>query len=121
MRIHAIQTAGALVDPRILTGALLYIPLLTRMLMNLNAMGLSEEKLYNAVTRYANVGDRSEHTRRVPGYHILKAHMSSSIKRSQPLHFVSQRLGNAIDVFPVQIFGRPPSWTDELTYEPVAK
>jgi len=51
----------------------------------------------------------------------LKAHMSSSIKRSQPLHFVSQRLGNAIDVFRVQIFGRPPCWTDELTYEPVAK
>ncbi|GFG99436.1 hypothetical protein MTIM_53150 [Mycobacterium timonense] len=84
MRIHAIQTVGAVMDPRILTGALLYIPLLTRMLMNLNAMGLSEEKLYNAVTRYGNVGDRSEHTRRVPGYHILKAHMSSSIKRSQP-------------------------------------
>ncbi|MCF1815237.1 hypothetical protein L0B82_23100, partial [Mycobacterium intracellulare subsp. intracellulare] len=45
----------------------------------------------------------------------------SSIMRSQPLHFVSQRLGDAIDIFPVQVLGRPPSWTDELTYEPVAK
>lgn len=69
MRIHAIQTVGALIDPRVLTGALLYIPLLTRMLINLNAWGLSEERLYNAVTRYSNVGDRSEHTRRVPLSH----------------------------------------------------
>jgi hypothetical protein len=121
LRIHAIETAGAFLDPRVLTGALLYVPLLTRMLMNLNAMGLSEEKLHNAVTRYSTVGDRSENTRRVPGYHILKAHMSSSIRRSQPLHFIAQLLGEAIDVFPVSVLGRPPSWTDELTYEPVSK
>lgn len=114
-------TAGAFLDPRVLAGALLYVPLLTRMLMNLNAMGLSEEKLHNAVTRYSTVGDRSENIRRVPGYHILKAHMSSSIRRSQPLHFIAQLLGEAIDVFPVSVLGRPPSWTDELTYEPVSK
>ncbi len=121
MRIHAIQTIGALVDPRILAGGVLYAPLLTRMLTNLNAMGLSEEKLYNAVMRYENIGDRSEYTRRVPGYHILKAHMSWSIKRSQPLHFVSQRLGSVIDHFPTAVLGKTPSWTEELTYEPVAK
>ena len=121
IRVHAIQTAASLVDPRILTGALLYIPLLTRMLMNLNAWGLSEEKLYNAVTRYSNVGDRSEHTRRVPPYHILKAHMSATINHTQPLHFISQRLGTVIDHFPIQVLGKTPSWTDELTYEPVAK
>ena len=121
MRVHAIQTAASLVDPRILTGALLYVPLLTRMLMNLNAWGLSEDKLYNAVTRYQNVGDRSENTRRVPGYHILKAHMSATINHAQPLQFISQRLGTVIDYFPTQVLGKPPSWTDELTYEPVAK
>ncbi|MGA9374946.1 MAG: ferritin-like domain-containing protein [Mycobacterium sp.] len=121
IRVHAIQTAASLLDPRILTGALLYIPLLTRMLMNLNAWGLSEEKLYNAVTRYSNVGDRSEHTRRVPPYHILKAHMSATINHTQPLQFISQRLGTVIDHFPIQVLGKTPSWTDELTYEPVAK
>ena len=121
MRVHAIQTAASLVDPRILTGALLYVPLLTRMLMNLNAWGLSEDKLYNAVIRYANVGDRSENTRRIPGYHILKAHMSATINHSQPLQFISQRLGTVIDHLPTQVLGKPPSWTDELTYEPVAK
>lgn len=41
LRIHAIQTIGALVDPRVLVGGVLYVPLLTRMLTNLNAMGLS--------------------------------------------------------------------------------
>ena len=121
MRIHASQTMGALIDPRILLGGVLYVPLLTRMLTNLNAMGLSEEKLYNAVMRYENVGDRSEFTRRVPGYHILKAHMSASIKRSQPLHFISQRLGTAIDHFPTEVLGKSPTWTEELTYEPVAR
>ncbi|MCV7267336.1 reductase [Mycolicibacterium doricum] len=121
MRLHAIETAATLVDPRILIGALLYVPLLTRMLTNLNAWGLSEEKLYNAVTRYSNVGDRSENTRRVPGYHILKAHMSATIKHSQPLQFVAERLGVVIDHFPIEVLGKTPSWTEELTYEPVAK
>ena len=51
---------------------------------------------------------RSEHTRRVPGYHILKAHMSSSIKRSQPLHFVSQRLRQCDRCLPLFRFSAAP-------------
>jgi hypothetical protein len=47
--------------------------------------------------------------------------MSATIKHSQPLHFISQRLGRVIDHFPTQVLGKTPSWTDELTYEPVAR
>jgi hypothetical protein len=121
MRIHAIETVGAILDPRILLGALLYIPLLTRMMGNLTAWGLSEEKLYNAVTRYSNVGDRSEFSRRVPAYHILRSHLSATINRAQPFHFVSQRLGTVIDYFPTPVLGELPSWAGDMTYEPVSK
>jgi len=30
-------------------------------------------------------------------------------------------LGTAIDHFPTAVLGKPPSWTEELTYEPVAR
>ena len=40
--------------------------------------------------------------------------MSSSIKRSQPLHFCFQRLGNAIDIFPCK-YSATAFVTDELT------
>ncbi|WP_333890801.1 ferritin-like domain-containing protein [Mycolicibacterium gadium] len=121
MRIHAIETVTAILDPRILMGALLYIPLLTRIMGNLTAWGLSEDKLYNAVTRYSNVGDRSEFSRRIPAYHILRTHMSATINRAQPFHFVSQRLGNVIDYFPTPVLGKLPSWAGDMTHEPVSK
>jgi hypothetical protein len=121
VRVHVIETVGSIIDPRILLGSLMYIPLLTRMMANLTAWGLSEEKLYNAVTRYSNIGDRSEFTRRIPAYHILRTHMSATINRAQPFHFFSQGLGTLVDHFPVQVFGKLPSWAGDMTYEPVSK
>ena len=35
--------------------------------------------------------------------------------------FDDYRLGAVIDHFPIEVLGKTPSWTEELTYEPVAK
>ncbi|WP_067702113.1 reductase [Nocardia jejuensis] len=117
----AIETAGFALRPTLLIGALLYTPLLSRMSTNIMAMGLDEEKLWNAVRRYEKAGDRSPDIKRLPLFHLVRMHGRATINRLQPIQGVNDALNKAIDHFPVRVLGRTPSWSKELTYEPVAK
>ncbi|KRQ19001.1 MULTISPECIES: hypothetical protein [Mycobacteroides] len=121
MRKLIIEIVGTVVKPSLILGALIYSPLLTRMMTNISAMGLSEEKLYNAVRRYESIGGRSANTRRIPTFHIIKYHMGLSINRVQPYQFIAESLGKAIDLFPIRVLGKTPTWSQELTYEPVSR
>lgn len=116
-----VETVGTFVKPSVLLGLLIYSPLLTRMITNISAMGLSEEKLYNAIKRYENVGERSANTRRMPSYHLIKHHMRIAVNHTQPFQFIAESMGKAIDLFPVGVLGKTPSWSQELTYEPVSR
>ncbi|MBB4855343.1 hypothetical protein HNP40_002744 [Mycobacteroides chelonae] len=121
MRKLIVETVGTVMKPSLLLGVLIYSPLLTRMMANISAMGLSEEKLYNAVRRYESVGGRSANTRRIPAFHIIKYHLAMSINHAQPYQFIAESLGKAIDLFPIQMLGKTPTWSQELTYEPVSR
>ena len=59
-----IEGAGTLMRPSLMLGLLVYSPLLTRMITNISAMGLSEEKLHIAIRRFDKAGERSRNTRR---------------------------------------------------------
>lgn len=121
MRQLLVETVGTFVKPSVLLGLLIYSPLLTRMITNISAMGLSEEKLYNAIKRYETVGERSENTRRLPSYHLIKHHARIAINQTQPFQFLSESMGKAIDLFPIRVLGKTPTWSAELTYEPVSR
>ncbi|MEV0298217.1 ferritin-like domain-containing protein [Nocardia sp. NPDC050710] len=121
MRTLLIETAGYAIRPSVVLGAVLYAPLLSRMAGSIMAMGLDEEKLWNAVRRYEHVGERNPNIRRVPLYHVVRYHATATINRMQPLRLISGTLTKGIDLFPTRLLGRPPSWTEDLTYEPVAK
>lgn len=121
MRRLAIETAGFALRPSFALGALLYAPLLSRMAANIVALGLDEEKLWNAVRRYETVGDRSPAIRRLPLYHVVRHHARMTIHRVQPMQLAVDALNLGIDRLPVRLFGPPPSWSRALTYEPVAK
>lgn len=121
MRRLAIESAGYALRPTILMGALLYTPLLSRMSTNIMAMGLDEEKLWNAVRRYEKAGERSPDIKRVPLYHVVRLHGRATINRLQPIQGINDTLNKAIDRFPVRVLRRTPSWSKALTYEPVAK
>ncbi|RDI42155.1 reductase [Nocardia mexicana] len=121
MRRLVIETAGFAARPSFVLGALLYAPLLSRMAANIVALGLDEEKLWNAVRRYETVGERSPNIRRVPLYHVVRYHAMATINRIQPVQLAVDALNAGIDRFPVRVLGRPPSWSKELTYDPVAK
>ncbi|HSV40238.1 MAG TPA: ferritin-like domain-containing protein, partial [Nocardioidaceae bacterium] len=69
----AIETVGNL-KPQVIVGLIVvFVPLINKMRDNIVAMGLPEQKLYNAVKRYGTIGSRGEHTWRIPAYHVLRS------------------------------------------------
>ncbi|WP_158891287.1 ferritin-like domain-containing protein [Amycolatopsis anabasis] len=121
LRRLLIQTVGNTLRPSLLLGALMYIPLLNRMRDNIVAMGLKENQLYNAMKRFASVGERSANTRRVPTYQVLKRHAAMVIDRGHPYHLFADFLVRASNLIPKRLLGRTPAWARELTHEPVSK
>ncbi|WP_327143971.1 ferritin-like domain-containing protein [Nocardia sp. NBC_01327] len=121
MRRIAIETAGYALRPSLMLGALLYTPLLSRMSANIMAMGLDEQKLWNAVQRYEKAGERSPSIRRIPLFHVVRLHGRATINRLEPFQTINDALNRAIDRFPIRVLGRPPSWSEALTFDPVAK
>ena len=49
-----------------------FVPLINKMRDNIVAMGLPEQKLYNAVKRFNTIGGRGDYTKRIPAYHVLR-------------------------------------------------
>ena len=121
MRKIIIEGAGTLMKPSLMLGMLVYSPLLTRMITNISAMGLSEDKLHNAIRRFDKAGERSANTRRLPAFHVIKRHFDLAINHRQPFQFVAEQMGAVIDRFPVGLLGKVPSWSEELTHEPVSR
>jgi hypothetical protein len=115
-----IQFFGTLVTPATLIGLLVYTPLLSKMRDNIVAMGLSEERLYAAMRRFKNIGDRSETTHRNPIYRFVRWHGDAIIDRGHPIHKIGDPLVALTQYFPKQLLRPTPSWIKELTYRPVA-
>lgn len=121
MRKILIEGVGTVMRPSVLLGLLVYSPLLTRMITNISAMGLSEDKLFIAIRRFEKAGERSPATRRLPAFHIIRRHFDMAINHRQPFHFVAEQMGTVIDHFPMGLLGKVPSWSEELTHEPVSR
>ncbi|MEJ7633831.1 ferritin-like domain-containing protein [Aeromicrobium sp.] len=120
MRKILIEFAGNVMSPALLIGALMYIPLLNRMRDNIAHMGIDEERLYTALQRFSNVGDRSEFTRRLPLYQVIKWQGSMVIDRTHPYHLLADRMVTMSTYYPRRLLRKVPLWSKELTYEPHA-
>jgi hypothetical protein len=120
LRKLLIESVGKTLTPGLIIGALMYIPLLNRMRNNIVDMGLKEERLYAAMNRFKNVGERSAGTRRVPTYQVLKWHADMVVNRRHPYHLLANSMVWLSDRVPAGTFGPVPTWFKELTYEPVA-
>ncbi|MBA0126203.1 ferritin-like domain-containing protein [Haloechinothrix sp. YIM 98757] len=113
--------AAAIVQPHLLLGLLVvFVPLLNKMRDNIVAMGLPEQKLYNAVKRYVSNGDRSANTKRIPAYHLFKQQARMVVDRSHPYHrYLADPLVKVTGRIPDRLLGKNPTWSKELTHEPV--
>ncbi len=120
VRKLAIDMVGGWMKPSLIIGTLSYVPLLNKMRDNIVAMGVSEEKLYAAMRRFASVGERSEFARRLPMYQVVKLHGSWVIDRGHPYHLFADAMVKLTARYPKRLLRPQPTWSKELTYEPVA-
>ena len=119
MRKLLIESVGAVASPAVLIGALMYIPLLNKMRDNIVAMGLKEERLYDAMKRFKNNGERGA-GKRLLSYQVVKTHASWVIDRGHPYHLFADAMVKVTDHYPRRLLRPQPTWSKELTYEPVA-
>ncbi|RJO70136.1 ferritin-like domain-containing protein [Nocardia panacis] len=120
LRKLLIELIGGWVRPTFLIGVLSYVPLLNKMRDNIVAMGVDEEKLFAAMRRYANVGERSEFARRLPMYQIVKRHSTWVVDRGHPYHLLADALVKITGLVPRQLLRPDPTWSKELTYRSAA-
>lgn len=120
LRKLAVEFVGSIINPALLIGTLSYFPLLNKMRDNIVAMGVNEERLYQAMRRYQSVGERSAFARRVPMYQFVSWHGKKVVDRSSKYHWLADSLVKVTGVIPMPLVRYIPTWSDELTYEPVA-
>ncbi|MDT4926584.1 MAG: hypothetical protein QOG01_4297 [Pseudonocardiales bacterium] len=115
-----IDFVGRTATPGLIIGALMYVPLLNRMRDSIVGMGLQEERLYAAMSRFRKLGDRSRAAQRLPTYQVLKWHASMVVDRSHPYHLLADRMVWLSARYPRRLLRPVPTWFRELTYEPAA-
>lgn len=120
MRKLIIELVGGWAKPSFIVGVLSYIPLLNKMRDNIVAMGVDEEKLYSAMRRFKAVGERTPIANRVPMYRIVKMHSDWVINREHPYHLFADAMVKLTARYPQRLLRPQPTWSKELTYEPVA-
>jgi hypothetical protein len=116
----AIEFIGNVASPGLIIGALMYAPLLNRVRNELGAMGMEPERLYNAVKRFKQLGERGEFTWRVPTYQVLKLHSRMVVNPRHPYHLLANSMVWLSDRYPKSLLRPVPSWFKELTHEPAA-
>ena len=63
-------------------------------------MGLDPERLYTAMKRFEKLGERGEHTRRVPMYQVLKLHAAWWSTPRHPYHLLANAMVKLSELLP---------------------
>lgn len=116
-----------MINPSLLLGLLLGlgtgIPLINRIKGNLIGMGLREQRLYDAMLRFINVGDRGD-GKRLLVYQVLKSGAKlitdPDNRFHRPYHALANSMVRLSDHYPRKRLAQQPSWSKELTYEATA-
>ncbi|OBB93737.1 reductase [Mycobacterium sp. 852002-30065_SCH5024008] len=119
-RRMAIELVGRMASPGLIIGMLMYVPLLKRIYGEMAEMGLEPERLNNAVKRFKQLGERGEHTWRVPTYQLLKRHATMVVNPRHPYQVLASSMVWLSDRYPKTLLRPVPSWFKELTYKPAA-
>ncbi|PAU80399.1 reductase [Halovibrio salipaludis] len=120
MHQRIIKTVGTVANPKLILGVLAYAPLLNRMRDNIVAMGLKEERLYEAMGKYERIGGRTDEGRRNPWFQIISRHGKMVVDRNHIYHKPVDALVKASNYIPTRLLGPVPTWVEKLTWRPTA-
>lgn len=116
-----IEYLGTHLNPKIIIGALVYLPLLNRMRDNLIEMGLKEERLYEAMNKYTRIGGRTEEGARNPWFQVISRQGELMANRKNRFyHIPVDALVTLSNYFPRRLLPPVPVWVEQLTWKPVA-
>ena len=85
-------------------------PLINRIRNEITAMGMEPERLYKAVKRFKELGDRGEHTRRVPTYRFLRRYAGVVTNPRHPYHLLANSMVWLSDRYPRPLLPSVPTW-----------
>ena len=116
---HVLDVARVLLSPAALAAIPAALPLLSKARDNVVGMGLDEQKLYDALARFDQVGQRSPVVRRNPAYLALKEFGKMVADRSHPYHLLGDAIVRLTSRYPRRLLRKPPLWVGQLTHRPV--
>ncbi|MCV7382643.1 reductase [Mycolicibacter longobardus] len=120
LRKLAIEFVGTVASPSLIVGALISVPLLNRVRNEVIGMGLDPHRLYSALMRFRQFGERGTHTWRVPTYQIVKHYAALVANPDSPYHLLADPAVWLSGFYPKRLLKPIPSWFKELTHEPAA-
>ena len=118
MLIHFV---GNIATPGLIIGAIMYAPLLNRIRNEIAAMGMEPERLYKAVKRFKELGDRGRvHQARADVSVPASVHAGVVTNPRHPYHCWPTRWSGCPTSYPRALLPAVPTWFKELTHEPAA-
>jgi hypothetical protein len=114
------EAARDVLSPGTLVGVPIGLPLLTKMRDNLIEMGLAPERLEAAVERFGQLAAREPGAADNPSYRRLSYATPKLFEEGHWINALAEVLVALTDRIPPSALGKPPSWVDQLAYEPVA-
>lgn len=115
-----LRAAGTLLSPKLILGIVAYFPLLNRMRDNLVALGVSEEKLYGAISKFERVGGTPQ-GRRNPWFQIISLHGRAVVdRRARYYHAPVDALVKLSNHYPRALLRPIPTWVRQLSWNPAA-
>jgi hypothetical protein len=115
-----IDFVGHNATPGLIIGAIMGAPLINRIRNEIIEMGMEPERLYRAVKRFKELGDRGQHTSRVPTYRFLRRYASVVTNPRHPYHLLANSMVWLSDRYPRPLLPAVPTWVREVTHEPAA-
>lgn len=115
---NALEGGAAFASPVMLFSlGLGYVPLIQRARDLLVAMGVGEERLYDAMLKYKKLGDRNPNIARNPMYQLVKNHALLVVNSKAPYRAFTGAMTRASRLVPRRLFARRPAWI-QLTSNP---
>ncbi len=113
---NVLKAVSTLLNPKLLLGIAVYLPLLNRMRDNLIELGLSEEKLYKALAKFRRIGGTAE-GRRNPWFHLLANQSDWVVNRDAWLyHKPVDTMVKVSNYYPRRLLKPVPTWVKNITW-----
>lgn len=119
--MQLMRMMAPMLDPRLLLGIAVYVPLLNKMRDNIVELGLPEKRLYDVMEKFGKIGGRTREGRRNPWFQAIKQHARWVTNRRNYLYHVPvDAMVKVTGQIPKEALPPVPTWVNELTWRPAA-